>query len=262
MYGARSRIGFTPFTIATVVVLLSAFALAAVAEAQLSKPDRKQIKRILDGGTLYARIDMPCETGRHPFGTYKAPLVEVSPEGENTEGGLGLNASFWHAQSTYWGVGPNATLRFDEAEFDGNTLEAEFEGVGEWDGTDTVIKFVGINSVADFEAAFDRAFARQPLQDEHPEWPQEIRDAIARGELVEGMNKRQAYIVVGAPSRFETSEQNGKKVEIWYTRQERGLEVGFWTTRSGRTGYPAQLRFEDGELTSFDSSGGQLSLDD
>jgi hypothetical protein len=228
----------------------------------LSKPEREEIKSLLASGTLYARIEIPCETGRHPFGTYKSPLVEVTPRGENTEGGKGLSAGLWHTESTYWGVGPNTPLKFDEADFDGKKIEIELHGVGEWKEADTVILFREIRSVADFRAAFDRAFATQPLQDEHPEWPRSVRDAIARGQLATGMTKRQAYIVVGAPSRFEVREQDGRKVEVWHTRQERGTKIGFWRSRSGRTGFPVELEFVDGMLTSFGGSSEQLNLDD
>ena len=112
------------------------------------------------------------------------------------------------------------------------------EGIGSWDGTDTVILFKNIRSVADFEAAFDHAFARTPLQDEYPEWPQATREAIANGNLQEGMTKRQAYIIVGAPSRFERSERDGKRVEVWFPRQERGLEMGFLDLSLGSDGIP------------------------
>lgn len=246
----------------TAWTLAAALALSAPARGGLSKPEREEIKGLLSSGTLYARIDIPCETGRHPFGTYKSPLVEVTPRSENTDGGNGLSTGLWHTESTYWGVGPNTPLEFDEADFDGKKIEIELRGVGEWKDTDTVILFKEIRSVDDFRAAFDRAFATQPLQDEHPEWPRSVRSAIARGQLATGMTKRQAYIVVGAPSRFEVREEYGRKIEVWHTRQERGTKIGFWRSRSGRTGFPSELEFVDGMLTSFEGSSEQLNLDD
>lgn len=236
--------------------------LPTTADAQVPKPVRKQIRALLKQGTLYARIDMPCKTGRHPFGIYKAPLVEVTPEGENTEGGLAMSASLWHAQSTYWGIRPNDTLRFDEGEFDKNTFEAEFEGVGAADGTDTVLLFKDIYSLEDFRAAYEHAFSRQPLQDEHPDWPQEIRDAIADRRLLEGMNKRQVFYVIGSPERAEQSEEGGKKVETWFPRQDRGVETGFWTSRSGTTGFPSRLKFVDNRLTEIEGTSARVNLDD
>jgi hypothetical protein len=242
--------------------LLAALALATPALGGLSKPEREEIKGLLASGTLYARIDIPCETGRHPFGTYKSPLVEVTPKGENTDGGKGLSTGLWHTESTYWGVGPNTALKFDDADFDGKKIEIELRGVGEWKDADTVILFKEIRSISDFRAAFDRAFATQPLQDEHPEWPRSVRSAIAHGQLATGMTRRQAYIVVGAPSRFEVREEEGRKIEVWHTRQERGTKIGFWRSRSGSTGFPTELEFVDGMLTSFAGSSEQLNLDD
>ena len=249
-------------SMSTALVAVLSMSIAAAALAQPPKPERKQIKSMLKGITLYARIDIPCKTGRHPWGTYKSPLVEVTPEGESTEGGMAVHHSYWHAESTYWGIGPNATLKFDEGEWDGPNFEAEFYGVGDWDGTDTVILFKDIHSVDDFNRAFDRAFSTQPLQDEYPDWPIEIRDAIADHRLVEGMNKRQAYIVVGAPLRFEKREEDGQTTETWWPRQDRGFEMGFWFSRSGQTGFPSKLEFVDGKLAQIGESTGSFSLDD
>ena len=245
------------------VALAAAILLPTMGAAQVPKPVRKQIRAMLKQGTLYARIDMPCKTGRHPFGTYKAPLVEVTRDGENTEGGLGMNMSVWHHESTYWGVRPNDALKFDEGEFDGSDFEAEFVGVGAAKGNNTVLLFKNIGSLEDFEAAFEHAFARMPLQDEHPDWAPEFRDAVGARRLVEGMNKRQAFYVIGSPERVEQSEAGGSKVEIWFPRQDRGMKTGFWTTRSKTTGYPTQLKFVDNRLVELSGSvGGGLSLDD
>ena len=68
---------------AVVLGLVTALVLPAVAAAQVPKPVRKQIRAMLRQGTLYARIDMPCKTGRHSWGTYKSPLVEISPNPAN-----------------------------------------------------------------------------------------------------------------------------------------------------------------------------------
>jgi hypothetical protein len=235
------------------------------AEAQLSKADRKEAKAYLSG-PLYLRIDAPCGTGRHPMGTYKFPLVEVSPDGVNTEGDAAFSAGWYHAQSTYWGVGPNDTVQFDEMEVEGDTIEAEFEGVGKTDGNDTVLKFVNIRSLDDFKKAADRAFARTPLQDEHPDWSPEIKQAIADRKLQKGMTKRQVFYVTGGPETVREAEQNGKKVEVWSLRQNKGVQIGFWSvsTASAAPGTPKTLRFVDGVLEEFDAgaAGGGLKLDD
>lgn len=236
------------------------------AAAELPKKDRKQVKQLLSG-TLYARIDIPCETGRHAWGTYLAPLVEVTPEGTNTESDMGFSASVWHAQSTFWGVGPNDTLEVSDISYDEGNIEIELEGVGPTDGIDTVILFKDINSLDDFNKAFELAFSKAPLQDEHPDWSENIRQAIAERHLLKGMNKRQAYYILGSPERFEKSEENGKEVEIWYTRQQRGTQMGFWYSSTETTGYPKTLKFVDGALEEWSGSvskgkGKELDLDD
>lgn len=234
-------------------------------QAELPKAERKEAKAYLSG-TLYMRIDVPCGTGRHPMGVYKFPLVEVSPDSVNTEGDTGFSASAFHAQSTYWAVGPNDTLELDEMEFDEDTVEIELAGVGKTDGNDTVIKFVGIRTLDDFKKAADRAFARVPLQDEHPDWPAEIKKAVADRRLVKGMSKRQVFYVTGTPESTRESEENGKKVEVWTMRQSKGMKVGFWVFASDApaTGSPKTLRFVDGKLEDFEAtgSGSGVKLDD
>ena len=248
--------------LAAVTVLLGS---TGGARAELTKPERKEARALL-GGTLYLRIDAPCETGRHPFGVYKAPIVEVSPDGVNTEGEVGFTASAFHAQSTYWGVGPNDTVQLDEIEFDGDTAEVELTGVGATDGKDTVLKFVNVRTLEDFRKAVDRAFARVPLQEEHSDWPPEVKKAIAERRIEKGMTKRQVFYVMGSPESTRQSEEDGKKVEVWSVRQNRGMEIGFWSlsTKTPSSGPPKTLRFVDGKLEDFEAStgGSGLSLDD
>ncbi len=233
--------------------------------ADLNKADRKEAEGMLSG-TLYTRIDIPCGTGRHPVGTYMYPLVEVSPDGVNTDNESSVSAGWYHAQSTYWGIVPNDTLRFDEADWDEDTVEIEFEGVGRTDGNDTVIKFIRINSVGDFKKAFDLAFSRVPLQDGHTDWAPEVKKAIADRQLLKGMSKRQVFYVTGSPESSKEMEENGKKVEVWTLRQSKGLKMGFWGFQSGGPGgaAPKTLKFVDGKLEDFDaaSSGGGVKLDD
>lgn len=237
---------------------------AATTLGELAKPQRKQAKQLFDG-TLYMRLDAPCATGRHTFGTYVRPLVEISPEGSNTDAQNELNASWWHADSTYWGIRVNDPVEFDELEFDGTEVEIELVGIGPAEDISTVIKFVDIHTLDDFQAAFDRAFSHQPLQEEHDDWPAEIKRAVAERQLVNGMTKRQAYYVTGNPERFEKKEEDGQEIEIWYTRQDRGMQMGFFGVKAGETtGLPAELRFEDGQLVNAAATGtsSTFSLDD
>lgn len=238
------------------------FLSASVAQAELTKAERKEAKALLSG-TLYTRIDVPCGTGRHPMGTYKFPLVEVSPDGINTEGEQGFSAGWYHAQSTYWGVGPNDTLQLDEMDWDGDTVEIELEGVGRTDGNDTVIKLVGIRSLDDFRKAAERAFARVPLQDEHDDWSAEIKKAIADRQLLKGMTKRQVFYVTGNPESVRESEEKGKKTEVWTMRENKGVQIGFFSvSASTPSGTPRTLRFVDGKLEDFEATGsGAVNLD-
>lgn len=222
-------------------------------DAQITKEDKKKAKALFSG-KVYMRIDAPSKKGRHPYGIYYSPLVDVSPTGTNTESDEGLSVGWYHAESTVWKVRVNDLMELDELdwEVDEGTVEIQLEGAGNSEGRDTAIRFVNIWSFADFEAAFARTFSTQPLQNEHPDWPEDIKSAIASRQLVTGMNKRQTYYVVGAPEKVEKTTEGEKAVEIWTLRTQ-GPEVGYFTFRTGGDpGNPKTLRFEDGLLVSAD----------
>lgn len=251
----------TPMLLVLALFLSSATGLWA----ELNKADKKQARAYL-AGPLYLRIDAPCGTGRHPMGVYYFPIVEVSPDGVNTEGETGFSAGIYHAQSTVWEVGPNDTFELDDMEFDEDTAEIELSGMGATDGRDTVLKFVRIQTLDDFKKAADRAFARGPLQDEHSDWPAEVKKAIAERRLMKGMTKRQVFYVTGSPESVHESEKDGKKVEVWTMRQYKGVKFGFWTVASSvpSSGTPKTLRFLDGKLEEFAvaETGSGVKLDD
>lgn len=249
---------------ALVVAAVLIALLAPSAQADLPKSDRKAVKQMFED-RLYMRIDAPCATGRHPYGTYKRPLVEASPEGVNTEADEAMNASWFHADSTYWGIRINDPVELDEFDFDDDEIEVELEGVGPADKNATVIKFVDIDSLEDFQTAFDLVFATQPLQDEHDDWSDEVKEAIADRELQNGMTKRQVFYITGRPESFEKSEEDGKEVEIWRLRTDKGMKMGFFKAKAGEsTGLPSSIRFEDGVLVkgSRQGSDDSFSLDD
>ena len=248
----------------SVVTAFSLLLVASVTQAELSKPDRKKIKQTLkSSGTLYLRMDMPCATGRHPYGTYVRPLVEVSPEGaENEADEGGVRASWWHADSTYWGVNVNDAVIFDEVEIEAEEGTMEIELVTLDEESSTVVRLVDVYTLDDFQAAFDRTFSSRPLQDEHDDWSQEVKQAISERKLMDGMTKRQVFYVTGEPQSFEKKQEGGKKVEVWHLRQNKGVKMGFWTARAGETtGFPETIRFEDGKLAGLGDSSG-FSLDD
>jgi hypothetical protein len=241
----------------SVAALVSGLLLLVSAAAEPPKQDRKKIRQMLDSGKLYLRVDAPCVTGRHPFGVYYSPLVEVSPDGVNTEEREGVGFGMYHADSAYWGIRVNDAVRFDDMEWDENTVEVEFEGVGDAEDESTVIAFVDVHSFADFERAFGHVFATAPLQDQHDDWPAEVKQAIADRRLSEGMTKRQVYYITGAPESFERRDEDGVNVEVWRLRQRRGMKMGYFRMSAGElpSGLPEELRFEDGLLVNVIGSG-------
>lgn len=252
-----------PRTTPVIVLLpLWIFSIQPVA-AEISKQERKAAKAMFSSD-LYLRVDAPCTKGRHPYGVFLSPLIEASPRGVNTQVDEGASFGWFHAASTVWDVRVNDPVRLDELDWEADeaSVEIELEGVGPADGRDTVVRFVGISSLADFQATFDHVFSPRPLQDDHPDWPAEIREAIRDRRLLDGMNKRQAYYVVGMPARVEEKTEDGKQVEIW-TLQRENLRIGFFGVRAGDAGTPPELlRFEDGVLVSAATAPSALNLDD
>jgi hypothetical protein len=247
-------------------VAVGALVLAAASPAQsaLSRQDQKKAKQVLSG-TLYLRFDAPCTQGRHPFGVFYSPLVEVSPTGTNTEATDQVNVGWYHASSTVWAATVNDSFTVEGIEYDSeeSSAEIELEGVGASADRHTIIKLINIHTLDDFQKAADLAFSHKPLQDEHPDWPEEIREAIAKRRLLNGMNKRQAFYVVGTPAEVDKRTEGKKQVEIW-TLQGQGIEFGFWTVSTGSLGRPPEtLRFEDGLLVASakDTKSGGLDLD-
>ena len=254
-------------TLASVLLAIVALTLPGVADAKLTKAGKKEIRARFDG-RLYLRMDAPCATGRHPYGTYKRPLVEVSPDGTNTaDTDTVMRSSWWHADSTYWGIRINDPVVLDELDFDADDgeVEIELEGVDVADGNATVLKFVNIYSVDDFDRAFEHTFSPVALQDGHDDWADDVKQAIADRELRDGMTKRQVFYVTGTPESFEKSEEGGKEIETWHLRQDRGMKMGFFKAKMGEsTGLPGSIRFEDGVLVGVAQSGSsdEFSLDD
>jgi hypothetical protein len=113
------------------------------------------------------------------------------------------------------------------------------------------IRFVGINNRDDFKKAYDLILSPAPLQDEHPEWPAEIRNAIAEHRVVEGMTKTQAFAVVGTPIGIESGDEAGAKTETWFPSQDTGASGSWGKVTSATTGFPASLRFVDGKLVAI-----------
>ena len=234
---------------ATALVVFVAAGVPAAAE--LSRRDRREAGRMLARGDLYLRVDAPCVKGVHPFGVFLSPLVEVSPRGASDDFTSLAAVGRHHAVGTFWAARVNDQMRLDDLEWDAEAgiVELELEGVGRSAGRDTVLRFVGIHSLGDFEDAFGHAFATRPLEEEHPEWPAEVRTAIGQRRLLHGMTRYQAYVAVGAPAEVERWESDGVAVELWELQPD-GLDVRGLGLGSGRA-----VRFEDGRLVAAPPAG-------
>lgn len=227
------------------VLLVVVVLVPTAASAQLSSGD-KNIAKTMVSGTLYLRLDVPCRYEVGGFGISVTALLEVSPTGWDVERLLNQRSES-RRESIYWGFSPNDAARYGSLKYTGDTIEVWMEGVPPND-YELMLNFVRIKSLDDFKKAFDLVFSKISLQDEHKEWPADVRAAIASRNLVTGMTKEQAFCVVGTPINTVSSEEGGKKVDTWFPRQERGTVVTFRRFRSPRTDFPVMLKFVDDKL--------------
>ena len=214
-------------------------------QAALSKQERDSAKA-MTSGTLYLRLDVPCKYGSGGFGLNVEPVLEVSPTGHDAEHRLNLPNKN-KRESVYWGFFPNDAVRYAKLSFDGDTVRVWMEGVPP-KNDEIMIDFVHIQTMDDFSKAFNRTFSKVPLQDEHQDWPAEVKQAVGGHNLIAGMTKEQAFAVVGTPINVTTGEENGSKVETWFPRQDKGTVVTYRKNKSTRTGFPSLLKFVDGKL--------------
>jgi len=234
---------------AGVVLLLVVFAPLAV-RAELSKQERDTAKSMI-AGTLYMRLDVPCRYGRGRWGIAKAihhveSLLEVSPADYTAERKLALPGKH-KKDSVYWGFSPNDAVRYGKLLFNGDTVQVWMEGASPHD-YEILLDFIHIQNLDDFTKAFNRTFSKVPLQDEHPEWPADVRMAIGERKVIAGMTEEQAFSVVGSPLNITTGEENGIKTETWFPRQDRGTVTSWGQFEGSRTGFPARLKFTGGTL--------------
>jgi hypothetical protein len=227
----------------TAAIALIVLASAHAANAQLSGRDRDEIKKMTKGD-LYLRNNLPVRYTSGGWGIGAEVVTEVSPTGVDWEKNLALIAEKRlkaGVDAIYWGFGPNDLIHYGKMYFKGgDVLEFFVEGAKPKD-TEIWIRFVQIKNLDDFKKAFNLILSPQPLQAEHPEWPEEI----------EGMTKAQAFCVVGTPLGAEVSEKDGKKTETWFPRQETGAAGSYGKVVSSETGFPVSLQFVDGTLASI-----------
>jgi hypothetical protein len=239
-------------------ILRYTFALIAVltlhqpCHAQLSSRDLDAAKQMVKG-TFYLRIDLPCRyySPSAGFGVIEAirsattqaePIVQVSSLEARVHSALPDRIN----EDIRWYFRPNDPVRYGKLYSEGGSIDVWMEGLPP-NNHEVFVTLVGLKTLNDFKAAFDRTFSKVPLQDEHPEWPDEIRKAIAERRVIPGMTPEQAYCVVGKPMREVKSEQAGSKVETWYPRQAIYYSVD--PAAMIPSDFPASLKFVDGKLT-------------
>jgi hypothetical protein len=243
------------------VALLLLCCLPQVLRAQLSKEDHQAAQRMISG-TLYLRLQAPQKFGMGLWAPYSESMLEASPAGVTAERRLAeplkpvhRNAYHLKQEEVYWGYLANTSVNHCKLEWEKSRNVVWCERVDP--NTDLSVDFIDITTLDDFTKAFNLTFSKVPLQDEHPEWPSDVRAGIAAGKLVVGMTAEQARIVVGAPLGVTAGEDNGAKTETWTLRQDPGQVLGWnnkhgaWRKVAKQTGFPASATFSDGKLLSI-----------
>lgn len=236
------------------VALWFVFFAPLIVRAELPKADREAAKNMI-AGTLYLRLDVPLKYVIGSYGWGPEAVLEVSPTGHATTRVLSLPIANPKKAKLNWVFYPNDPVRFGKLLFKGDTVSVWAEGVSPH-GYEIMIDFIQVKSLDDFTKAFNQTFSKVPLQDEHPEWPSEVRSAIAEHKLVVGMTKEQAFDVVGTPLDKKTEEENGVKVETWSPRQDGGTISARNRQKNMRTGFPTLLKFTDGKLEVIEQTPG------
>ncbi|MEW6363941.1 MAG: hypothetical protein AB1714_04815 [Acidobacteriota bacterium] len=251
-----------------IIAVAALIILGTHAEAQLSKADLDEANRMLKG-TLYLRINLVCAHDwgdvsfwmrgtRWQTGLALKTLTEVGPTGSNVDLSQPRVADSLNRRGVVWWFLPNDAIRNAKVyKTDDGFLEIGAEGLPPKD-LEVTIRLVGANNLDDFKAAFQRAFSRVPLQDDHAEWPPDVRKAIGERRPLLGMTAEQTYCVVGRPIEIRTSELDGKKVETWVLLQDigRGMSLGEVQdvaddVTTDCTGFPVSLEFIDGRIASI-----------
>lgn len=221
---------------------------AYIAEVKAAYPDK-----------VWALKDLPVKSGQASIAAYIAPIAEVRSDGYAIEASTQMVAHFGGMQSTWFGVRPYDTVKLKDVKFDDDFAVITFDGGWDSAGRDTKIKVFG-SSFAAVKPVLDELLTTTDPVD--AAWPADIQAAIRNRTVVNGMNKRQAYLVVGEPTNATTREENGKKIETWTPRTTDGMRIGYGATVKP-SGFPTTLRFEDGKLAGVaTTSSGGVNLDD
>jgi hypothetical protein len=98
-------------------LLVLVFAAPAI-DAEISRKERKQAAQMFKDRDLYIRFNAPSTKGRHPYGVYYSPLVEVSPQGASAGAEGGTDFGFFHAQGTIFEIRINDPVKLEELDWD------------------------------------------------------------------------------------------------------------------------------------------------
>ncbi|MCB9759860.1 MAG: hypothetical protein H6739_08505 [Alphaproteobacteria bacterium] len=250
------------FVLAALCATLASTSLPAFAGG-LSKAERKALEQAATdaykGKDIWALKDLPVNTGLTMGIPWVGPIAEATPQGWTIDASTGMSSTMGSAQSVYFSVRPNDKIRFKETEYDDGVLTLTFTGVGNAEGRDTKIKCTGMTEFGQLQASLGELITTTDPVD--ASWSSEVKAGIYNRKLVNGMSKRQAYLVVGEPTSASVTEEEGKKIETWHPRQDYGMRIGYSMALEA-TGFPNEIRFEDGVLVGIaTTTGGGVSLD-
>lgn len=253
----------------TLLRLLTACAVLGISTVAfaggLSKKERKALEAQWMAAypdQVWALKDLPAKTGMTMGIPWLGPIAEVTTDGVKIETSTVVSATYGSASTTWWGVRPYDTLKLVEAVYDDGNIALTFDGVDGSKGRDTKIDVIGAPTPEQAKASMDQIISTVDPCTLYGDWSDEVKQAIANRQVINGMTKRQVYLVVGEPESSTVQEVNGMKVEIWVPRQTAGMRFGY-ATSVDMTGYPPNLRFEDGKLVGVTTnSGGGVNLDD
>lgn len=235
---------------------------AAFAGSVLTKTEQKAFRAEVEAAypdTVWALKDLPARSGYAMMASYLSPIAEVRPDGFTIDATEVARGTVVGAETVWFGVRPYDTLELKEVVFDDDFCVIAFVGVGASAGRDTKIKLFA-RSLGEVKQGLDQLVSTaDPIQ---ADWPAPIQQAIHNRTVINGMSKRQAYLVVGEPTSVSVNDIAGKKVETWITRQTEGMRIGVGAAVSV-TGYPPTFRFEDGVVVGLATApGGGVNLDE
>jgi hypothetical protein len=212
--------------------------------------DIKKAMKEKSQGTYYLKTNCPYLQGRHAYGTFKQPVVTVTAgDGVKILSSADLEAGVFAAKGRRLTLRVNDPVKVDEFEWrsDENALEIELAGTGRAGDGEGVLKFVNLQSIADFGKCWSEAFSDVSIEQKY-DWPEAIKKAVVERRVLEGMTKEQVLVALGDPERITRSTDQGKQVEVWIIQQGEGSKMGFWTAKVGDK-REMEIRFVDGRVT-------------